>query len=57
MYNRDRGDLLAEVFASDHKHIVMTLAMMSLALRGHREHLGDGDCHTIMCDKPDRGLE
>ena len=24
--------------------IIMTLAMMSLALRGKREHLGDGDC-------------
>ena len=26
-------------------NIVMTLAMMSLALRGHREHVGDGDCY------------
>ena len=24
----------------------MTLAMMSLALRGHREHVDDGDCHS-----------
>ena len=23
----------------------MTLALMSLALRGHREYVGDGDCH------------
>ena len=26
-------------------NIFMTLAMMSLALRGHREHVDDGDCH------------
>ena len=26
-------------------NIIMPLAMMSLALRGHREHVGDGDCH------------
>ena len=26
-------------------NIIMTLAMMSLALRGHREHVDDGDCH------------
>ncbi len=25
--------------------IVMTLAMMSLALRGHRKHVDRGDCH------------
>ena len=26
-------------------NIVMTLAMMSLALRGHRKHVDHGDCH------------
>ena len=26
-------------------NIVLTLAMMSLALRGHRKHVGNGDCH------------
>ena len=26
-------------------NIIMTLAMMSLTLRGNREHVGDGDCH------------
>ena len=26
-------------------NIVMTLAMMSLALRGHREHVSNGNCH------------
>ena len=26
-------------------NIVMTLAMVSLALRGHRKHVGDGDRH------------
>ena len=26
-------------------NIIMTLALMSLALRGHREYVGDGDCH------------
>ena len=26
-------------------NIFMALAMMSLALRGNREHVGDGDCH------------
>ena len=25
--------------------MIMTLAMMSPALRGNREHVGDGDCH------------
>ena len=26
-------------------NIIMTLSMMSLALRGHREHVADGDCY------------
>ena len=26
-------------------NVVKTLAMTSLALRGHREHVGDSDCH------------
>ena len=26
-------------------NIVMTLAMMGMALRGHREHVGNGDCY------------
>ena len=26
-------------------HIVMALDMMGMALRGHREHMGNGDCH------------
>ena len=28
-------------------NIIMTLAMMSLALRGNREHADDGDCHGV----------
>ena len=27
----------------------MTLDMMSLALRGHREHVDDGECHGGNC--------
>ncbi len=42
--NRDRGDLLANVFASDYKHCYDT-AMKSLVLRGRREHVDHGDCH------------
>ena len=41
---RDRGDLLANVFAWT-INIVMTLAMMSLVLREHREHVEHGDYH------------
>ena len=41
--NRDRSDLLTKVFASDHNHIGMTLAIMNLALRRHREHVGNGN--------------
>ena len=28
-------------------NIIMTLAMMSLAWRGNREHVGDDDCHGV----------
>ena len=39
-----REATLANVFAWT-INIVMTLAMMSLALREHREHVDHGDCH------------
>ena len=36
-------------------NILMTLVMMSLTLREHREHACDGDCHTMVYDRSNRG--
>ena len=40
--NRDRGDLLTKIFASDHKHCYDTRHDEP---GGHREHMGNGDRH------------